>query len=98
MLRVMRQQKADGTIALMGATLHLLGEVHEKVSSTQIRGAAQKSEKALSRYVPPLVAAYIKKERLYIDGPERDGANGRKMLSFEEARHQGHGGRSHRNG
>ena len=98
MLRVMRQQKADGTIALMGATIHLLGEVHEKVSSTQIRAAAHKSDKALSRYVPPLVAAYIKKERLYIGVPERDGANGRKMLSFEEARHQGHAGRSHRNG
>src|SRR5262249_58087788 len=100
MLRVMRQQKADGTIALMGATIHLLGEVHEKVSSTQIRAAAHKSGKALSRYVPPLVAAYIKKEGLYLGGAglERDGANGRKMLSFEEARHQGHAGRSHRNG
>jgi nicotinate-nucleotide adenylyltransferase len=100
MLRVMRQQRSDGTIALLGATIHLLGEVHEKVSSTQIRAAAHKSDRALSRYVPPLVAAYIKKEGLYMGGAgvERDGANGRKMLSFQEARHHGHTGRSHRNG
>jgi nicotinate-nucleotide adenylyltransferase len=99
MLRVMRQQKAEGTMALMGATIHLLGEVHERVSSTQIRAAAHKSVKTLSRYVPRLVAEYIKKERLYVSATlERDGANGRKMLSFEEARHHGHAGRSHKNG
>jgi nicotinate-nucleotide adenylyltransferase len=134
MLRVMKQQKSEGTIALMGATIHLLGEVHEKISSTQIRAAAYKPVKALSRYVPRLVAEYIKKERLYTSGGkarsreanhassgalqehqqviakaklqsgversdrERDGANGRKMLSFEEARPHGHASRSHRNG
>src|SRR5262249_10966622 len=53
MLRVMRQQTTDGAIALMGATIHLLGEVHERVSSTQIRAAAaHKSVSMLSRYVP----------------------------------------------
>lgn len=101
MLRVMRQQTTEGTIALMGATVHLLGEVHEKVSSTQIRvAAAHKSVSMLSRYVPRLVAEYIKKERLYGSSTtvERNGANGRKMLSFEEARHHGHAGRSHKNG
>jgi hypothetical protein len=134
MLRVMKQQKSEGTIALMGATIHLLGEVHERISSTQIRAAAHKPVKALSRYVPHLVAEYIKKERLYTgggkvrsreadhapsgaiqepqqiigkaklqcgverSGRERDGVNGRKMLSFEEARPHGHAGRSHRNG
>jgi nicotinate-nucleotide adenylyltransferase len=100
MLRVMKQQGAEGSIALMGATIHLLGEVHERVSSTQIRAAAHKSMKTLSRYVPRLVAEYIKKERLYVSSAsvERDGVNGRKMLSFEEARHHGHAGRSHKNG
>jgi hypothetical protein len=83
----------------MGTTIHLLGEVHERVSSTQIRAAAHKSVKTLSRYVPRLVAEYIKKERLYVSAVlERDSANGRKMLSFEEARHHGHAGRSHKNG
>jgi nicotinate-nucleotide adenylyltransferase len=40
MLRAMRPQRPEGPIALMGATIHLLGEVREKVSSTQIRAAA----------------------------------------------------------
>ena len=100
MLRTMRQQQADGTIALMGATLHLLGEVREKVSSTQIRAAAGKSVKQLSRYVPPLVAEYIKKENLYTgsSGMESTGAGPDKVLSFQEARHHGPTGRSHKNG
>src|ERR1043166_3702066 len=37
MMRAMRPHRAVGTIALMGATIHLLSEVREKVSSTQIR-------------------------------------------------------------
>ena len=100
MLRAMRQQQTEGTIALMGATIHLLGEVREKVSSTQIRAAATKSVSQLSRYVPPLVAEYIKKEHLYTGGvaAERNGAGRDKMLSLQEARHSGHAGRSHKNG
>jgi len=95
----MRRQQAEGTIALMGATIHLLGAVREKVSSTQIRAAANKSIKQLSRYVPPLVAEYIKKENLYQgDGTEKGGVSEDKMLSFQDARHHGHAGRSHKNG
>jgi nicotinate-nucleotide adenylyltransferase len=100
MLRTMRRQQAEGTIALMGATIHLLGAVREKVSSTQIRAvAANKSLKQLSRYVPSLVAEYIKKENLYPGGSaEKDGAREDKMLSFQDARRHGHAGRSHKNG
>jgi hypothetical protein len=100
MLRTMRQQRAEGTIALMGATIHLLGEVKEKVSSTQIRAAAGKSVKQLSRFVPPLVAEYIKKENLYggSGSAESTGAAQDKVLSFQEARQHGHAGRSHKNG
>ncbi|HZU32181.1 MAG TPA: nicotinate-nucleotide adenylyltransferase [Candidatus Angelobacter sp.] len=97
MLRTMRQQQKQGTMVLLGATIHLLGEVHEKVSSTQIRVAAGKSIKQLSRYVPPLVAEYIKKENLY-SGAESNSAGGNKVLSLQEARHQEHAGRSHKNG
>ena len=99
MMRAMRRQHVDGTIALMGATIHLLGEVREKVSSTQIRVAAGKSVKQLSRYVPPLVAEYIKKENLYVGatGVESTGAGQDKVLSFQEARQHGHT-RSHKNG
>jgi nicotinate-nucleotide adenylyltransferase len=100
MWRAMRRRQADGTIALMGATIHLLGAVREKVSSTQIRAAAaNKSLKQLSRYVPSLVAEYIKKENLYLGGSaEKDAACQDKMLSFQDAPHHGHAGRSHKNG
>ena len=99
-MRAMRRQHVDGTIALMGATIHLLGEVREKVSSTQIRAAAGKSVKQLSRYVPPLVAEYIKKENLYVgaDAVESTGAGSDKVLSFQEGPQHGHTGRSHKNG
>ena len=95
-----RPQEKDGTIALMGATIHLLDEVHEKVSSTQIRAAAGKPVKQLSRYVPQQVAEYIKKENLYTHGAERNGAgkDRDKMLSFQDATQHGHAGRSHKNG
>jgi nicotinate-nucleotide adenylyltransferase len=100
MMRAMRSQRPEGTIALMGATIHLLGEVREKVSSTQIRAAAGKSVKQLSRYVPPLVAEYIKKENLYVGATSKEstGASQDKVLSFQEARQQGHTSRSHKNG
>jgi nicotinate-nucleotide adenylyltransferase len=100
MLRTMRQQRAEGTIALMGATIHLLGEVKEKVSSTQTRAAAGKSVKQLSRYVSPLVAEYIKKENLYggSGSAESTGEAQDKVLSFQEARQHRHAGRSHKNG
>lgn len=100
MMRAMRQQRANGTIALMGATIHLLGEVREKVSSTQIRAAAGKSVKQLSRYVPLLVAEYIKKENLYAGAASKESASGSqdKVLSFQDARQHGHTGRSHKNG
>jgi nicotinate-nucleotide adenylyltransferase len=100
MLRAMRKQQTDGTIAIMGATIHLLGEVRKRVSSTQIRAAAGKSVKQLSRYVPPLVAEYIKKENLYVSAghPERTDTGADKVLSFQKARQHGHTGRSHKNG
>jgi nicotinic acid mononucleotide adenylyltransferase len=99
-MRAMRSQRPEGTIALLGATIHLLGEVREKVSSTQIRAAAGKSVKQLSRYVPPLVAEYIKKENLYIGatGKEATGVRQDKVLSFQEARQHGQSSRSHKNG
>jgi nicotinate-nucleotide adenylyltransferase len=99
MMRAMRSQRPEGTIALMGATIHLLGEVREKISSTQIRAAAGKSVKQLSRYVPLLVAEYIKKENLYVSAAkESTGASQDKVLSFQEARQHGHPSRSHKNG
>src|SRR5262245_33969300 len=87
-LRALSKQKS-GTIALPGATIHLLDELRERVSSTQVRAMAGRSVKQLSRYVPKLVAEYIKKERLYDERAsalERAASNGRRMVSL----HQGH--------
>ena len=89
-LQAMRNQQGGGTIALPGATLHLLPDVHERVSSTQIRAAATRSVQQLSRYVPRLVAEYIKKERLYTDlsAVEPKDTGRTKVLSFHRARQQ----------
>jgi nicotinate-nucleotide adenylyltransferase len=58
------KQKAQGSLALKGATLHLLDEVHQPISATTIRQAiAQK--KPLGKLVDLLVAEYIKKTGLY---------------------------------
>lgn len=89
-LRAMRNQQGQGTIALPDATIHLLGDVHERVSSTQIRAAATRSVQQLSRYVPRLVAEYIKKERLYsgLSAVEPKDTGRSKVLSFHRARQQ----------
>jgi nicotinate-nucleotide adenylyltransferase len=89
-LQGLRRQDS-GSIALPSTTIHLLSGVNEKVSSTKIRAAAGKSMKQLRRYVPDLVASYIKKEHLYVAGPvrqEKAGADERKVLSFRRANHQ----------
>jgi nicotinate-nucleotide adenylyltransferase len=63
-LKALSRRRA-GTIELPGATIHLLDDVREPVSSTAIRAAARKSANQLSRLVPQPVADYIKKEHLY---------------------------------
>jgi nicotinate-nucleotide adenylyltransferase len=90
-LQALRRQQASGTIALPSTTIHLLSEVNERVSSTQIRSAARKSVKQLSRYVPEAVASYIKKEHLYTEAaPQREKMSGKeaKVLSFRRRDHQ----------
>jgi nicotinate-nucleotide adenylyltransferase len=83
----MKRSRSNGMFVVPGVTLHLLPEVHEKVSSTQIRAAASKTIGQLRRYVPRLVAEYIKKERLYLSGgKEGKGALPDIVLSFHEAR------------
>ena len=90
-LQALQNQKAGGTIALPSTTIHLLGEVKERVSSTQIRAAAHKSAKQLSRYVPEAVANYIKKEHLYMSkftSEEKEGTTQSKVLSFRRGSHK----------
>ncbi len=62
--RAMRQQPARGDIVLPGATIHLLENVAEKVSATQIRNAATQG-RSLDKLVGPAVAEYIRKQQLY---------------------------------
>ncbi|HKW74670.1 MAG TPA: nicotinate-nucleotide adenylyltransferase [Terriglobales bacterium] len=83
-LKALAKQHPSETVALPGATIHLLPEVAERVSSTQVRAAARKSVNQLARYVPRAVAEYIKKERLYLDEARPKA----RMLSFSARRHK----------
>lgn len=84
-LSAMKKTRSHEVFAVPGATVHLLPGLHEKVSSTQIRTAAVKPTGLLRRYVPKLVAEYIRKERLYVSGGKTaKGASPDKVLSFQE--------------
>lgn len=61
---VFRRQPASGDIVLGDVTLHVLAEVSERVSATQIR-AAVRSGRSMGKLVPEAVAEYIRKTRLY---------------------------------
>jgi nicotinate-nucleotide adenylyltransferase len=60
-----------GVMTGVRAAVHLIDEVHEDISSTQIRAAARKSVAQLSRLVPQTVAEYIKKQGLYLEAAAR---------------------------
>ena len=62
--KTMKDQPATGDIVLKGATLHLLTDVSERVSATEVRRAAQ-SGRRLDWLVGPAVAEYIRKTGLY---------------------------------
>ena len=72
-LKAGRKTGADlapsGTVMVFsGAVLHLLQDVSERVSSTQLRAAAASSGRRLEGYVGEAVAEYIRKTRLYRGG------------------------------
>lgn len=90
-VKAMAKQQPSGTISLPGATIHLLSDVEERVSSTQVRRAAKRSVTQLARYVPRLVAEYIKKQRLYANAaPANTTETGKtaRVLSFAAGRHK----------
>ena len=62
MLQELKKKPAKGAIMLPSTTIHLLSNVHEQVSSTEIRAAAGKSVRKLKRFVPRPVAEYIRKQ------------------------------------
>lgn len=63
-LKAFRKSPASGTLAMAGTTIHILDGVNSPVSATEIRRAAA-SGRAVTRFVEPLVAEYIKKMGLY---------------------------------
>ena len=58
------KQPAKGDLVLAGVTLHLLDDVNQKISATEIR-AAVKAKRPIRKFVPESVEEYIKKEGLY---------------------------------
>jgi nicotinate-nucleotide adenylyltransferase len=68
--RPFTKQAASGDLVLSGATIHLLDEVYQPISSTAIRQAAA-SGKPLARFLDSAVADYIKKVGLYKSHPAR---------------------------
>ncbi|MGA2103091.1 MAG: nicotinate (nicotinamide) nucleotide adenylyltransferase [Candidatus Sulfotelmatobacter sp.] len=59
-----QKQAATGDLVLPGATIHLMGDLHQPASATAIRQAAG-AGKPLGRFVDASVAEYIKKVGLY---------------------------------
>jgi nicotinate-nucleotide adenylyltransferase len=62
--RPFQKHAATGDLVLKGATIHLLGDLHQPASATSIREAAA-AGKPLGRFVDPAVAEYIRKMCLY---------------------------------
>jgi nicotinate-nucleotide adenylyltransferase len=58
------RQPAKGDLALAGVTLHLLDNVNQKISATEIREAIR-AKRPIKKFVPESVEEYIKKEGLY---------------------------------
>lgn len=64
-----RRLLETGLLETNGATLHLLPDLHEEVSATAIREAARHGA-GLEKLVPPAVAEYIMKLKIYDEEEE----------------------------
>ncbi|MBZ5628510.1 MAG: nicotinate (nicotinamide) nucleotide adenylyltransferase [Acidobacteriia bacterium] len=62
--KAVQHQPATGDLALGGVTLHILADLEEKVSATEIRSWAS-SGRGVSSFLDEAVAAYIAKMHLY---------------------------------
>jgi nicotinate-nucleotide adenylyltransferase len=58
------KQPAKGDLVLPGVTLHLLDDVNQKISATEIREAVR-AKRPIKKFVPESVEEYIRKEGLY---------------------------------
>ena len=78
---------ASGAVmAFSGVVLHLLEDVSERVSSTQLRAAAASSGRRLEGYVGDAVAEYIRKTRLYRGESKSAAAEARPATSKKKSR------------
>lgn len=90
-IRPFLKKEAHGTLVIKGATIHLLKDVNEPVSSTKIRHAVGKRGQSLENLVGDAVADYIRKLHLYKPGePVQDGAGERDRKGLHVV-----GGREH---
>jgi nicotinic acid mononucleotide adenylyltransferase len=64
-----RRLLETGSLAINGATIHLLPDVNEEVSATAIREAARQGH-GLEKLVPRGVAEYITKLKIYGEDEE----------------------------
>jgi nicotinate-nucleotide adenylyltransferase len=89
-IRPFLEKEARGTLVLKGATIHLLEDVHEPVSSSKVRQALSKRGQKLEHLVGDAVADYIRKLHLYKGSqPVQDG-NGKDRKGLHVV-----GGREH---
>jgi nicotinate-nucleotide adenylyltransferase len=58
------RQPASGDLVLPGVTLHLMDNVNQKVSATEVRQAVA-AKRPVRKFLPESVEEYIKKEGLY---------------------------------
>jgi nicotinate-nucleotide adenylyltransferase len=90
-IRPFLQREAQGTLVIKGATIHLLTEVNEAISSTRIRNAVAKKGQALEKLVGDGVADYIRKLHLYKPGePVQHGTSAKDRKGLHVV-----GGREH---
>jgi nicotinate-nucleotide adenylyltransferase len=81
-----QHQPATGDLAVGGVRLHILADVEEKVSATEIRKAIA-SGRGVSRFVDDAVATYIAKMHLYKSNARRApsaAARSRKVVNIRE--------------
>jgi len=71
-------------MAFSGVVLHLLEDVSERVSSTQLRAAVASSGRRLEAYVGDAVAEYIRKTRLYRTAKAAEGGGPPAQTSAKE--------------
>jgi nicotinate-nucleotide adenylyltransferase len=86
-IRPFLKKEAQGTLVVQGATIHLLADVHESVSSSEIRQAGGEGDPDLGSLVGDYVADYIRKLHLYkAEEAVQDGAGAKDRKGLHVVR------------